>query len=123
MLLTLLFYLFVVTVTIQSIYYLFLFGNFSFSKQKDQAIKDTPVSVIICARNEADNLRSNLESILTQNHSTFEIIVVNDASTDETSVVLKTFEKRYQNLFFTTQKLETILAKKLETKLNENINN
>jgi len=98
MLFTLLFYIFVVTVTIQSIYYIFLFRKFSYTKPKETAIYNVPVSVIICARNEADNLSSNLESILTQNHTNFEIIVVNDASTDETSIVLNAFEKRYQNL-------------------------
>ena len=98
MLFTLLFFIFVVSVTIQSTYYLFLFGNFSFSKQKKIAIKDIPVSVIICARNEADNLRSNLETILSQNHSNFEVIVVNDASTDESLAILRSFEKQYRNL-------------------------
>src|ERR1035437_5919464 len=43
-----------------------------------------PVSVIICAKDEADNLRKFLPFILNQDYPDFEVIVVNDGSTDET---------------------------------------
>ncbi|MDH3648345.1 MAG: glycosyltransferase [Saprospiraceae bacterium] len=56
------------------------------------------VSVIICARNEASNLKQNLPLILGQNYPSFEVIVVNDNSTDQTAEVLDRFSKHYRFL-------------------------
>lgn len=98
MLFSLLFYIFFVIVIIQLFYYIFLFGKFSFYKPNKTANKNVPVSVIICARNEADNLKSNLESVLKQNYVNFEVIAVNDASTDASLTILRSFEKQYRNL-------------------------
>ncbi len=39
-----------------------------------------PVSVVICAKNEAENLQENLSFILCQNYQEFEVIVVDDGS-------------------------------------------
>ncbi len=47
-----------------------------------------PVSVIICAKDEADNLRKFLPFILQQDYPDFEVIVINDGSTDETGDLL-----------------------------------
>ncbi len=57
-----------------------------------------PLSVIICARNEAENLKKYLPNILHQNYPTFEIIVVNDRSWDGTTELLEEFEKNYEHL-------------------------
>ncbi len=56
------------------------------------------VSVVICAHNEATNLRRNLPKILTQKNVHFEVLVVNDRSTDETAEVLARFKMQYPNL-------------------------
>lgn len=42
------------------------------------------VSVIICARNEGENIRDYLHAVLTQDYPTYEVIVVNDRSQDDT---------------------------------------
>jgi transmembrane glycosyl transferase len=60
-----------------------------------------PVSVIICARNEEDNLREFLPKVLEQDYPDFEVIVVNDASEDNTSQVLDDFAKLYPHLYVT----------------------
>ena len=57
-----------------------------------------PVSVIIAARNEAQNLRENLPSILEQNYPDFEGVVINDCSFDASDEVLEDMERRYPNL-------------------------
>lgn len=57
-----------------------------------------PLSVIISARNEAENLQKYLPSVLHQNYSNFEVVVVNDRSWDGTADVLKDFEKKYAHL-------------------------
>jgi glycosyltransferase involved in cell wall biosynthesis len=49
------------------------------------------VSVIIPARNEAASLGACLESIVTQQGITFEIIVINDQSTDSTYEIARSF--------------------------------
>ena len=57
-----------------------------------------PVSVIICARNEAKNLEAHLPLFLNQNYRFFEVIVVNDNSSDKTIDVLLKFQEKYSNL-------------------------
>lgn len=64
----------------------------SFSQKKNPTPPHHPVSVIICARNEAQNLKKHLPLILNQNYRSFEVIVVNDNSTDETATILLNFQ-------------------------------
>ncbi len=56
------------------------------------------VSVIICARNEADNLKKNLRHFLNQSYRFFEVIVVNDNSTDNTADVVLDSMAKWPNL-------------------------
>ncbi len=63
-----------------------------------------PVSVVICARNEEDNLRQHLPIILEQDYPNFEVIVVDDCSIDETDMLLMQMKARYSNLRSTTIK-------------------
>lgn len=56
-------------------------------------------SVVICARNEAENLIRHLPHILQQECAfPYEVIVVNDASSDATSAVLEKFSLQYAHL-------------------------
>lgn len=57
-----------------------------------------PLSVIVCARNEESNLRLYLTEILEQDYPLYEVIVVNDCSSDDTKWVLKEFQARYKHL-------------------------
>lgn len=57
-----------------------------------------PLSVIICAKNEVQNLKKNLASILGQNYPDFEVIVVNDCSNDGTEWFLRDLSLEYKNL-------------------------
>lgn len=63
--------------------------------------KDIPVSIIICARNEAENLKNNLPTICEQTYSEYEVVVVNDASTDDTQKVLMNFDTKYRHFRYT----------------------
>jgi biofilm PGA synthesis N-glycosyltransferase PgaC len=60
------------------------------------------VSAIICARNESGNLKRFLPAVLEQDYPEFEVVVVNDASTDETEDVLAELSARYRHLRYTT---------------------
>jgi len=57
-----------------------------------------PVSIIICARDEADNLRKFLPFVLEQDYPDFEVIVINDGSTDETDILLRDLCKSHPRL-------------------------
>lgn len=57
-----------------------------------------PVSVIICARNEEDNLFQNLPKILEQDYPEFEVIVINDQSVDDSKHIIKAYQERYSML-------------------------
>lgn len=49
------------------------------------------ISVVMSAFNEADFVREALDSILAQTYQDFEVIVVNDASTDTTGAILEEY--------------------------------
>lgn len=93
------FLLFVGATIVQLVFWLFLFTKLAFYRPekvtyKKGEIEEKPVSVIICARNEAENLKKNLPKILSQNYGFYEIIVVNDNSSDETEAVLLHFKSK-----------------------------
>src|SRR5689334_25056109 len=47
------------------------------------------ISVCVPARNEERNIRACVESILAQDYPNFEVIVLDDRSTDQTSAILQ----------------------------------
>ncbi len=60
-----------------------------------------PVSVIICAKNEAENLQKFLPLILTQNYPNYEVVVVNDCSEDDSELILAGLKEKYSHLYYT----------------------
>ena len=70
-------------------------------------IEQPPVSIIICARNEGDNLHRFLPLVLEQNYEDYEVIVVNDGSCDDTEEIIKDLQKVYHNLYITNIPQET----------------
>ncbi len=110
------FIVFCVVTAIQIFYYLLLFRRLAFYKApiKTSSISQ-PVSVIICARDEAANLAKNLPGILVQDYkTTHEIIVVNDNSTDETKYIIDEYKRSFKNLINIelTQEAKLIMGKK-----------
>ncbi|MGC8751050.1 glycosyltransferase family 2 protein [Hydrotalea sp.] len=63
-------------------------------------IPTTQFSIIIPARNEAANIGSCLQSITQQNYPQhlFEVIVIDDFSTDETSSIVEQWQQQYSNI-------------------------
>ena len=84
---------------IQVLFYSLIFGKLAYGRSPhyDPDVYP-PVSVVICAKNEAENLRQNLKVVLIQNYPAFEVIVVNDQSTDNTVEVISEFFERNENL-------------------------
>ncbi len=85
---------------IQVFYYLFFFLRLAIYKTKQKEVSQThPVSVIICARDEAANLAKNLPGALVQQYrTTHEVIVVNDNSFDDTKYLLEEFQRQFRQL-------------------------
>ncbi|AMR32074.1 transmembrane glycosyltransferase [Mucilaginibacter sp. PAMC 26640] len=61
-----------------------------------------PVSVIISARNEARNLTENLPYILQQKYPDYEVVVINDCSTDNSDEVLLDIQREFPHLKIVT---------------------
>jgi glycosyltransferase involved in cell wall biosynthesis len=97
-LLTVIFSLFLVAATIQMIYYLFFYLSLYHYKPSDIKAKKEPVSIIICARNEAENLKNFLPAVLEQDYPDFEVIVVNDCSEDNSYNILGEYLVKYPHL-------------------------
>lgn len=78
-----------------------------------------PVSVIICAREESENLRRNLTAVLEQDYPQFEVIVINDGDTDESEDYLTLLEEKYPHLYhsFVPDSSRYISRKKLAVTL------
>lgn len=96
----LLFALFCLVTLLQLFYYWGIFSRLAFYRKP---LKGTnlqhPVSVIVCARDEASNLARNLPGLLVQKYpSTHEIIVVNHNSQDDTRYLLEEFKKTFKGL-------------------------
>jgi glycosyltransferase involved in cell wall biosynthesis len=93
----LLFFLCIVT-TIQSIYYLLFLSPFFGCKRSTNRNK-FPISVIICAKNEVENLQNFIPKILEQKYAPgYEIVIINDRSTDSTANVIDSFAQKHSNL-------------------------
>lgn len=74
--------------------YYILFIYFGFGKSpKPQTQKVYPVSLLVCAKNEAENLEKHIPIWLEQDHPDFELLLIDDASTDETAAVIDRFSE------------------------------
>jgi poly-beta-1,6-N-acetyl-D-glucosamine synthase len=91
-----------------AIYYFFVFGKLAFYKSQEQKEFTPPVSVVICARNEAQNLFNHLPKLFAQNYPQFQLVVVNDCSWDESEQILEEFQKKHSNLHVVNLKEEKI---------------
>jgi glycosyltransferase involved in cell wall biosynthesis len=86
MALEIIFIIFYVSSFIHIIFYILSLAKLNQFRPKDHIldIEDKPASIIICANNEIDNLKKLIPRLLSQAYMDFEIIVVDDRSTDGT---------------------------------------
>lgn len=71
---------------------------FLFSENSEQESSLYGVSVVVAARNEHENLQKLLPKLLSQNYSHFEIVIVDDRSTDETAIFLEKMQSQNPHL-------------------------
>lgn len=92
--------IFASAVVVQLFYFLFFFIRLSFNHRKQKYSKEQypPISIVIAARNEEENLTNNLPKLFEQDYPEFQVIVVNDRSWDASLDVLQAYYQRYENL-------------------------
>lgn len=95
-------YIVVVFFILACILYLFelawIWGGLAQYSSNEEPDFETPVSVIIAARDEEENLKEHLEIWLSQHHYSYEVIVVNDCSDDNTEYILAEYQRKYPHL-------------------------
>jgi glycosyltransferase involved in cell wall biosynthesis len=110
------FAVFCLVILTQVVYYLFFFRRLAYYRPSSKFhSEERPVSIIICARDEADNIVKNLPGVLVQNYSTtHEVILVNDNSFDDTKYLIDELKKTFKNLVPVelTQEAKLIAGKK-----------
>jgi len=94
--------LFLTTLLVQCFYYFGVYLRLPTYKVGKRRNSTKGISVVICARNEAKNLERFLPLILEQNYPKFEVVVVNDCSTDHTEELLSELKVTYDKLRFTS---------------------
>ena len=77
------------------IYYIYFAGKFLRYKSRPPVFDDG-VSVIVAAKNESANLQRHIPLWLGQDYPSFELVIIDDRSTDDTEKVLETFENHPQ---------------------------
>jgi len=101
-------YIFIAVVLINTGYFI-LFSRFTFLHPKTKKPNTSfPVSVIVCAKNEAENLKKNIPLWLEQDYPNYELILIDDASSDDTREVIESFAKN-------NDKVHTVLIENNET--------
>lgn len=96
--LTIIFYAFIGVIAVQLFYYILVFGKFSFGKPQKSTPKRIPISVIVCAKNEEENVKKFIPLLAAQDYPDYEIILIDDASSDATLDIFEEFEKQYSNV-------------------------
>ncbi|WP_439881673.1 glycosyltransferase [Pontibacter sp. MBLB2868] len=103
MIITLLFVLLGLCVLVQLYFALFYFLPLSKHTDPETDVQ-RPVSVIVAAHDEQDNLYELLPMLLDQDYPEFEILVVNDRSEDDTEFYLHELEKQFPHFRVVTIK-------------------
>ncbi|MFW6100511.1 MAG: glycosyltransferase [Bacteroidota bacterium] len=95
---------------VQLVYYLGIYARIWFYREPPEPSAFPPVSVVICAKNEEVNLEKNLPAVLEQDYPDFEVIVVNDGSSDDSDMVLTRLQHQYKHLHSTEIKKDQKFA-------------
>jgi cellulose synthase/poly-beta-1,6-N-acetylglucosamine synthase-like glycosyltransferase len=95
---TIIFLVFCLAALLQLLHLSFIYARFAFHKEKKRDTPLAPVSVLIAARNESENLFRHLPFILEQNYPEFEVIVINHQSLDDSEYILDAYAHQYPHL-------------------------
>lgn len=81
-------------------YYFYFFARLAFFKPKTKReSQQHPVSVIVCAKDEAKNLVKNVPELILQDYkNSLQTLIVNDNSTDDSKYILQDLSRTYKVL-------------------------
>lgn len=104
------FFIYLFSIFLVNIFFIILAISIVFFLRKTSIFKKpvkTPfISVLIPARNEEKNIASCIESLLKQDYPDYEVIVLNDNSTDSTEQILKRYTTNPRFRFYNGRELE-----------------
>jgi cellulose synthase/poly-beta-1,6-N-acetylglucosamine synthase-like glycosyltransferase len=91
-----------VVVSIQLIYILFVFSRTAFYQANPPALPANPegVTILVCAHNERENLEELIPILVAQQYPTFEVLIMDDRSTDGSHLLLEQLQSEYAQLRF-----------------------
>ena len=87
---------------IQILFYLLFYFRVILHKNKNYGTTQNPISVVICARNEEENLENNLPQICHQDYPNKEVFVILDACSDNSLHKVKNLIKLNKNLRYSS---------------------
>jgi cellulose synthase/poly-beta-1,6-N-acetylglucosamine synthase-like glycosyltransferase len=93
-----------------SLFWLGLLIYLSVNDRKISFLRDTiinqsdfpPISIVVAVRNEGTVLAAALETLCNISYPDYELIIINDRSTDNSAAILSTFENSHKNLQIVT---------------------
>ena len=109
--------LFFISFVIQLIYLFVFYIRLFFLKDPDNAVSETPVTLLLTVRNEEKRIDSLLDGLSAINYGLYEIVVVDDFSEDRTLQVLGSLSQRYPKLRFTSISQDNRYSQKLSISL------
>ncbi len=95
---------FIVVLIVQLVYIALLRRGFQSARRTYELLRTEaanvlpPISVIVAARNEEENLPALLESLTRQTHPEYEIVIVDDASEDASRSIIQEWQADHPNL-------------------------
>lgn len=92
------FILLCVSGSIQLFYVILVHGGILRKNKKINFSTYPPVSIVVCARNESDNIYKHLPILVTQDYPNYEVVIVNHQSTDDSKYILYAFQQEYPHL-------------------------
>ncbi|MCB9033940.1 MAG: glycosyltransferase [Chitinophagales bacterium] len=89
-------YGYIAVIIIQLLFYIFFL--FKFNQKNQIKNNDLPITIVVCCKNEAQNLKRLIPIIMQQDYPNFELLLVDDGSTDSTVDVIIHYKKEYKNI-------------------------
>ena len=80
------------------LFIILIFVTALLSKNKRYKAFSPPISILVPAYNEEKNILKCLKAILANKYEKFQIIVIDDGSTDKTKELVESLQKKHKNI-------------------------
>ena len=102
---------------VQLIYFCVFYLRLLLNKEPVQTILNTPITIIVTARNEEERIRDFVKHLLEQRFDSFEIVIVDDFSDDRTLQLIGVLSQEYPQVRFSSISQDTSFSEKLAINL------